>query len=96
MMRYVLRPRAQRDIEDIWDYTAAAWGAAQAENYIRQIQRSLDAISLDPNRGRACDDIRAGYRKLLTGSHFVFYRVGADGIDVVRILHQRMDFEQHI
>jgi plasmid stabilization system protein ParE len=29
------------------------------------------------------------------GSHFVFYRITAEGIDVVRILHQRMDFEQH-
>jgi plasmid stabilization system protein ParE len=26
MTRYVLRPRAQRDIEDIWDYSAQNWG----------------------------------------------------------------------
>ena len=35
MSRYQLSPRARRDLEGIWDYTAQRWGAAQAEAYIR-------------------------------------------------------------
>jgi plasmid stabilization system protein ParE len=30
------------------------------------------------------------------GSHVLFYRLTDDGIDVVRILHNRMDFERHL
>ncbi len=96
MTRYVLRPRAQRDIEEIWDYTAATWSIDQAEIYFRRIQRTLAMLADDPRLGRPCDDIRAGYRKFRVGSHFVFYRVIEDGIDVVRVLHQAMDFEQHL
>jgi toxin ParE1/3/4 len=46
--------------------------------------------------GQECSDIRAGYNKISCGSHFLFYRHIADGIDIVRILHERMDFARHI
>jgi toxin ParE1/3/4 len=93
---YVLSPRAQTDIDEIWNYTQDQWGADQAETYIRLIQAAIEAVAADPRRGRPCDDIRPGYRKFAAGSHFVFYRVIAAGIDVVRILHQRMDFDLHL
>ncbi len=96
MTGYVLRPRARRDIEQIWDNTAKSWGTAQAEVYVRQIQGSLETIACEPRIGRTCDEVRVGYRKFPSGSHIVFYRISADTIDVVRILHQSMDFEQHV
>ena len=96
MTHYVLSPRAQRDLEEIWNYTAGKWGIDQAEIYIRQIQQAVDVVADDPRRGRACNDIRAGYYKYPTGSHFLFYRLIEGGVDIVRVLHQRMDFEQHL
>ena len=48
--------------------------------------------AIDDIRGRAIDDIRPGYRKLPVASHFLFYRIADAGtIDIIRILHQRMD-----
>ena len=96
MSRYTLTPRARSDIEEIWDYTAARWSVDQAEVYLRQIKAAIEAIAADPSRGRACDDVRAGYRKYPAGSHLLFYRATPEGIDIVRILHQRMDFERHL
>ncbi|MBV9775965.1 MAG: type II toxin-antitoxin system RelE/ParE family toxin [Acetobacteraceae bacterium] len=47
--------------------------------------------------GLPIDAIRPGYRKLAVASHFLFYRVTEAGmIDVVRILHQRMDIAAHL
>jgi len=37
-----------------------------------------------------------GYYKISCGSHFLFYRLIAEGIDIVRILHDRMNFARHI
>jgi toxin ParE1/3/4 len=96
MNGYVLSPRAQADIESIWDYTAERWGKAQAEHYIRSIKDAIETVAADPRRGRPCEDIRAGYRKYPVGSHFIFFRTATNGIDVVRVLHQRMDFERHL
>jgi toxin ParE1/3/4 len=95
-MMYVLSPRAQADIEGIWDYTMERWGEEQAVRYIRLLQDAIKAVAEKPRRGRPCDYIRAGYRKYPSGSHMIFYRTIAEGIDVVRVLHQSMDFEQHL
>jgi toxin ParE1/3/4 len=93
---YVLSPRAQADLSEIWDYSAARWGESQAEAHIRQIQAAIETIAADPRRGRSCADIRPGYSKFAVGSHVLFYRQGEAGVDVVRILHQRMDFDRHL
>ena len=42
--RFVLSPRAESDLDEIWDYTAERWGLDQTETYTRDIwQRSGDA-----------------------------------------------------
>jgi toxin ParE1/3/4 len=96
MTGYVISPRAQADIDGIWDYTVERWDGDQAVRYIRAIQEAIETIAADPARGRSCEQVRAGYRKYAVGSHVIFYRRSADGIDVVRVLHQRMDFERHL
>ena len=96
MVSYALRPRARRDLDHIWSYTTERWGEAQAERYINDLRSTLERVAADPARGRPCEDIRAGYFKIASGSHLVFYRVRTGGIEVVRILHQRMDVGRHL
>lgn len=92
MTGYLLSPAAQADLGEIWDYSARNWGAEQADRYIRAIRSACEALAAGPTRGRPIDEIRPGYRKLAGQLHFLFYRVTDSGlIDVVRILHQRMD-----
>lgn len=94
--RFVLSPRAQSDLDDIWDYTADRWGLDQAETYTRDIWQRIEEVAALPAIGQECFDIRAGYYKISCGSHFLFNRLIAEGIDIVRILHERMDFARHI
>lgn len=94
--RYVLSPRAQTDLEEIWDYSADTWGIDQADVYTRDLWQRIEALAEHPNMGQACANIRPGYYKSSCGSHVLFYRLTAQAIDVVRILHERMDFERHI
>jgi toxin ParE1/3/4 len=94
--RFVLSPRAETDLDEIWDYTADRWGLDQAETYTRDIWQRIQAVAERPAIGQNCSDIRAGYYKISCGSHFLFYRLIAEGIDVVRILHERMDYDSHL
>lgn len=97
MSRYLLSPAAQADLEQIWDYTCQRWDANQAEEYLLELQHAIERTAANPRIGRACDEIRPGYRKLSAGSHALYYRVTAEGlVDVVRILHQRMDVDRHL
>jgi len=93
---YRLTPAAQRDLSSIWDYTEQHWGAAQAESYISEIRAAVERIADDPGRGRPCNEIREGYRRYGIGSHLVFFVERAGGVDVIRILHQRMDPTRHL
>jgi toxin ParE1/3/4 len=93
----VLSAAARVDLERIWDYTCERWDGNQAEKYLREIQRAIDRIADNPMIGRACDDVRPGYRKHAVGSHTLYYRIASpEVIEVVRILHQRMDIDQHL
>ncbi len=97
MKGYLLSPAAQADLGNIWDYSASNWGEDRADRYILGIRDACAALAEGSRQGRAIDDIRPGYRKLAVESHFLFYRVTDAGqIDVVRILHQRMDVAAHL
>jgi len=97
MTGYRLSPAAQADLSEIWDYSARNWGTEQADHYILGIRDACAALAEGRKRGRAIDDVRPGYRKLAVQSHFLFYRITDAGmIDVVRILHQRMDVVSHL
>jgi toxin ParE1/3/4 len=94
--RFVLSPLAQTDLDDIWEHTVLRWGLDQAEEYTRQLWERIREVAARPAIGRACPEVRPGYHKYPSGSHVLFYRLIADGIDVVRILHERMDYERHL
>ena len=87
---------ARADLAEIWDYSAERWGVDRSEVYIRDLQRAIERVAVDPAIGPACDDIRVGYRKLPSGSHVIFYREVDDAIEVIRILHQRMDLDDRL
>ncbi len=95
MSGWRLSPRARADLDEIWDYSVRHWGEERAERYMRDLWRGIEYVADDPRRGRSCEGIRAGYFKYLSGSHAIFYRLAPDGMDVVRVLHRRMDFERH-
>jgi toxin ParE1/3/4 len=96
MSRYSLSPRAESDLEEIWDFTVRTWGEEQAEDYIRLLVRAIETVAESPRRGRPCNEVRRGYRRYLAGSHIIFFRKVKTGIDVIRILHGAMDFERHL
>jgi toxin ParE1/3/4 len=88
-----LTPAAEADLEGIWRYTTANWGEDQAEAYLRGLGRIIDHLAANPRLGRNIGHIREGTFTFLSGSHLIVYRQAETAIDVVRILHKRMDVE---
>jgi toxin ParE1/3/4 len=97
MSGVVLSPKAKADLSDVWDYTYSEWGVEQAEKYIRELWAAMQEQTRDLTKSVDIGDVRKGYRKLRSGSHVIFFKVTRDGgVDVVRILHQKMDFDRHL
>lgn len=87
-----LRPRARRDLRAIWRYTADRWDAGQADAYLKQVIADIRKLSGADRRTRSADTLYPGLCRIRSGSHVIFFLIDPDRIDVVRILHERMDF----
>lgn len=92
---FVLSPVAQRDVGEIWDYSAQRWVEDRADSYVRDIRAAIQAVADDPRRGHECD-IREGYSQYSVGRHILFFKRFPDRVEVIRILHQSMDLQRHL
>lgn len=90
-----LTPLAEADLEDIWIYTLERWSLEQAEHYVSELSAAFERLARREWVGRP-SRAGEGYWRYLVGSHVVFYRETAETLDVIRVLHQRMDVDRHL
>ena len=88
---YELSAEADKDIEDIFDYTAEEFGLDQAVTYVNAFDHVFADLLDNPELGRRRPEIRQGLRSIAKESHTVFYRILKDRIRIVRILHGSRD-----
>ncbi|QXP85651.1 type II toxin-antitoxin system RelE/ParE family toxin [Methylococcus sp. ANG] len=97
MPRFVLTNKAKADLKSIGRHTADTWGREQRNRYLASLDGAFHEPAADPFKGGDCGAVRPGYRKLRVGRHIVFYRLlNAGCIEIVRVLHERMDVECHL
>jgi toxin ParE1/3/4 len=97
MPGFTLTRRAIDDLREIARYTQEQWGREQRNLYLRMLDDSFRRLAANPGLGSDCGEIRFGYRKMIIGRHLIFYRQpSGDAIEIVRILHGRMDIETHL
>lgn len=96
-MTYKISSRAQLDLIEIWEYTVKNWSVNQADKYYRILNDQIKNISKDPNLGRSYEATRKDYRGVIVKSHIIFYKIDvSDEIEIIRILHKRMDLENQL
>jgi toxin ParE1/3/4 len=91
-----LAPDAQRDYDDILLYTFTTWGEPQMQEYRAALDQALARLGDYPEMGKGLDRLLAGYRSLLVEHHLLYYRINDDEVEIVRILHERMDADRHL
>ena len=77
-------------------YTQERWGERQKAKYMAQLQRALQNLLASPDTGAERNDIAPGIQALKASSHVVLYRATEVGVEVARVLHQRMDPKRHL
>ena len=93
---YRISKKAVSDLEEIWLYTVEKWSVTQADRYYDLILDEVNYICKNSDAGKSMEHIRKGYRASKVKSHLIFYRIAADTIEIVRILHERMDIENRL
>ncbi|RYF94220.1 MAG: type II toxin-antitoxin system RelE/ParE family toxin [Chitinophagaceae bacterium] len=94
-MGYKISKKAAEDIEDIWLYTLENWSLEQADRYLDLLLNEIEYLAVNPTAGKDFSHVRKRYRTASVKSHIIFYRhiEGQIEIEVIRVLHQRMDIE---
>ena len=89
---------AQNDLEDIWLYTFETWSAEQADRYYNLILDEVEYLAKNPASGKDYSHVRNGYLRSKVKSHFIFYKINKKEslVEIIRILHQRMDIESRL
>lgn len=97
MPHFKLSAKAKTDLKSIARHTERNWGREQRNQYLLQFDHCFHLLTESPNLGKACDDIRPGYRQYPQSSHVIFYRTAArNSVEIMRILHKRMVPEIHV
>jgi len=92
---YRLSRIADQDLTGIWNKTCEHRSARQADKYLSELEASFIELTSYPELGKQRPEIRIGYRSLPKNHHLIFYRHYQGCIEIIRVLHERMDIKTH-
>jgi len=97
-MNFKLSKAALNDLKDIWLFTFENWSIEQADRYFNLLMDEIEFLANNPTFGKNFSQVRKGYFRSRIKSHFIFYKIdpGKNEIEIIRILHQRMDLPSHL
>ena len=97
-MIYTISRKAGLDLEQIWLYTFEKWSVEQADRYFNLIMDEITYLAKNPESGKDYGKVRKGYFRSRIKSHIIFYKINRkrEEIEIIRILHQRMDIEARL
>ena len=96
MPAFLLSAKSLEDLKSIGRFTLKYWGREQCEIYLSKLDESFHILAEQPHIGTARDDIRKDYRVYHVGRHLIFYRQKSTCIEIIRILHDRMDVKTRL
>jgi toxin ParE1/3/4 len=97
MAKFKLTNYAIKDLSDIWNYTFDNWSESQADKYYKLILNACAAIANRPQQGKVYDEIYTGLKGKKISKHIIFYRMMEDkSVEIIRILHERMDLKNRL
>ena len=97
MAKYYLTNKAVEDLSHIWNYNCETWSKQQADRYYTMLLDFCKELANTPEIGKKYNEVQLNLLGYKANQHIFFYRVVSHKeIDVVRILHGRMDLKNRI
>lgn len=90
MSQYHVPDAASADLGAIWLFIAQD-DADAADRFLRNLVSRFPTLASMPQMGRLREELAARLRSFPVGSHVIFYRPIAGGVEIVRVLHGARD-----
>ena len=96
MKPFVLTPRAERDLNQIWDYIAAD-NLRAANRVLKALESAMRKLAQNPLLGHWREDLAdKRHRFHLVYSYLIVYRYESKPLQVIRVLHAARDVQNLI
>lgn len=93
-MRVVFTDTAEADLEAIGDHVALS-NPMRAVSFVRELRQACLGLSAMSRRYPLLPRHRsAGIRRRVHGNYLIFYRIVAEAVEIVHVLHGAMDYER--
>lgn len=89
---------AEDDLDEIAIYTTVTWGDEQCDWYLDMLEQTCERIIPGNLRFGLARKVphREGVLRWRAEHHYIYFREVSDGIEVIRILHERQVPEHHL
>jgi toxin ParE1/3/4 len=68
----------------------------KADDYLREIDEAIGRLADNPGLGADYSHVLTGIRRYSIRRHRIFYRVDAQSLKIIRVLHERMEAYQQV
>lgn len=93
MKRFVLTPRAKRDVNEIWDYIAID-NIDAANRVADALESAMLTLAKNPGLGHWREELAdKRHRFFPVYSYLIVYRHGGGRLEIVRVLHAARDVQ---
>lgn len=87
--RIVWSPESETDLLMVWHWGASHFSSEIADAHLRDIEKVVASFREQPYLGRSRGDLVPGIRALVVYPTVLFYRVGTDRVEIVRVVDGR-------
>mgnify|MGYP002641068703 CR=1 FL=1 len=94
-MRYVVSDEALGDLLSLWEYTSQRWDNGRADLYIDAVTVRLAWLTRNSGLWHERPELGEGLHSYPERSHVIIFRRTDRGMEILRVLHERMDLGRH-
>ena len=93
MKSFILTPRAEQDVSDIWEYIASD-SLVAADRVVAALEKAMFNLAAAPGIGHLREELAdRRHRFFLVYSYLIVYRFDTTPLQVIRVLHAARDMQ---
>ena len=93
---YKLSRKAEFDLAVIYEFGIYKFGITQAQKYFFGMHETFEVLSKNVNIGRDASEFFEELKRFTYKAHTIFYLITSNGIFIIRVLSQHMDYEYNL
>ena len=96
MSVYKLSSKAEFDLTVMYEFDISKFGLTEAQKYFFGMHETFNVLSKNVNIGRDASEFIEDLKRFTYKEHTIFYFITTNGIFIIRVLSQRMDYEYNL